>query len=140
MKGICVILLPTFVIGINRIPGFLGKLRPLNVIVSSRAIVSSVVENLNTELISFDSFDRVLIESTELASNFSASIDSHFLSTYGTLVLMFVYYIWAYIDANSSRTDKRLDIFPISKRSRKLTNQICIIIMFVFTKDVPYTF
>lgn len=137
MKGICVILLPTFVIGINRISGFLGKLRPLNVIVSSRAIVSSVVENLNTELISFD---RVLIESTELASNFSASIDSHFLSTYGTLVLMFVYYIWAYIDANSLRTDTRLDIFPISKRSRKLTNQICIIIMFVFTKDVPYTF
>jgi len=137
MKGICVILLPTFVIGINRIPGFLGKLRPLNAIVSSRAIVSSVVENINTELISFD---RIWFESTELASNFGASIDSHFLSTYGTLVIMFVYYIWAYIDANSSRTDTRLDIFPISQRSRKLTNQICIIIMFVFTKDVPYTF
>jgi len=131
------LLFPICIQGFNRMPNFLGKIRPLNVIVSSRAIISSLIENLNTEIIDYG---NILTEANNMISGLSDWTDTQSFTTYLSMIYIFVYYSLAYIDANSVTTDDRLHVFPISSQSRKITNQICIIFMFVFTKDVLYAF
>ena len=122
--------------------GGLGKFRPLNLIVSSRAVVSSLVQNINMEVISYD---NILAQTNELVSQMDLSVssfmDSHAWNLYLYMVVMFLYYLWAYLDAYSLETEnKRLEVFTGFTVSRKITNQFCLIFIFVFTKDVLYAF
>jgi len=122
--------------------GGLGKFRPLNLIVSSRAVVSSLVQNINMEVISYD---NILAQTNELVSQMDLSVssfmDNHAWNLYLYMVVMFSYYLWAYLDAYSLETkNKRLEVFTGFTISRKITNQFCLIFIFVFTKDVLYAF
>jgi hypothetical protein len=122
--------------------GGLGRFRPLNLIVSSRAVVSSLVQNINMEVISYD---NILAQTNELVSQMDLSVssfmDSHTLNLYLYMVVMFSYYLWAYLDAYSLETgNKRLEGFTGFTVSRKITNQVCLVFIFVFTKDVLYAF
>jgi len=122
--------------------GVLSKFRPLNLIVSSRAVVSSLVQNINMEVISYD---NILAQTNELVSQMDLSVssfmDSHAWNLYIYMVVMFSYYLWAYLDAYSLETgNKRLEGFTGFTVSRKITNQVCLVFIFVFTKDVLYAF
>jgi hypothetical protein len=122
--------------------GGLGRFRPLNLIVSSRAVVSSLVQNINMEVISYD---NILAQTNELVSQMDLSVssfmDSHTWNLYVYMVVMFSYYLWAYLDAYSLETgNKRLAWFTGFTVSRKITNQFCLVFIFDFTKDVLYAF
>jgi hypothetical protein len=127
--------------GINRVVGFcrflenLGKVRPLGWIVSSRGVVSSLVENIHMEVISYD---NVLYQTNEFISEISVSSpDNH---VYISMIGLFVYYLWLYLDMNNLVLDKRFEDFSGFGISRKITNQVCLVFIFVFTKDVLYVF
>jgi hypothetical protein len=120
--------------------GGLVRFRPLNLIVSSRAVVSSLVQNINMEVISYD---NILAQTNELVSqmDLSLSLDSHTLNMCMYMIVLFSYYLWAYLDAYSLDTgNKRLERFTGFTVSRKITNQVCLVFIFVFTKDVLYAF
>ena len=118
----------------NMIEG-LGKFRPLGLIVSSRGVISSIAENIHMELVAYD---NILSRANDMISEFSLShVDGY---VYLSMIGFFVFYLWAYLDANSLIADKRLDSFSGFGVSRKITNQICFVFIFVFTKDVLYAF
>ena len=121
------------VYGFRNIIEGLGRFRPLGFIVSSRGVISSIVENVHMEVLGYD---NILSHANEMISEFSLSHMDGYLSIIG----FFVLYLWVYLDANSLIVDKRLNSFSGFGVSRKITNQICFVFIFVFTKDVLYAF
>jgi hypothetical protein len=120
-------------LGGGKLGGDLGIFRPLNLIVSSRAVASSLVQNINMEVVSYDT---ILSQTNELVSQ---KMDSHTLNLYLYLVVMFSYYLWVNLYPLDTG-NKRLEGFTGFRVSRKITNQVCLVFIFVFTKDVLYAF
>jgi len=114
----------------------LVKFRPLSWIISSRGVVSSIVRNVNTEVLSYD---NIMTQTDQLISqvDWTFSSDNH---VYVSMVGLFIYYLWIYSNMNSFVVDKRLDNFSTFGISKRITNQICFVFIFVFTKDVLYVF
>ena len=111
-----------------------AKVRPLGLIVSSRGIVSSLVENIHMEIFGYD---NMLSWTNDMFIEFNESLVDQ--RVYISMVGLFVYYLWINMELNSLVEDnKRLARFSTFGMSRRITNQICLIFIFVFTKDVLY--
>jgi hypothetical protein len=94
---------------------------------SSRAVASSLVQNINMEVVSYDT---ILSQTNEFVSQ---KMDSHTLNLYLYLVVMFSYYLWVNLYPLDTG-NKRLEGFTGFRVSRKITNQVCLVFIFVFTK------
>jgi hypothetical protein len=99
----------------------------LESIVSSNAIITSVISNLKNEI----TFERVIFQV------FDFNLNSHNMYIFSSLLLVVAYGQWKYYDA-ISLTEKLNKFRKIDKYSRieKTTKEILFLIAFLFIKDV----
>ena len=93
-------------------------------IISIKAIIMSVMKNLKTEI----TVDRLVIEIV----NYHSDPNTLF---YISIILSYLYGQYKYMEGSQSSVDKFKQIESYVK-IEKFTREICVILLFIFTKDI----
>jgi hypothetical protein len=98
---------------------FIGNISKLRTIVSSTAILSTISNKINNEIIN----DNFILQLSHT--------HYHFESLYLCLILT---YLWNYFNYYNNNT--RLETFEMYSKTKKITNILFIVFMIIFNRDV----
>jgi len=93
-------------------------------IISLKAIITSIMKNLKTEI----TVDRLVLEIV----NYHSDPNTLF---YISIILSYLYGQYKYMEGSQSSIDKYNKIEYYAK-IEKITREICVILLFIFTKDI----